>query len=166
MRWYLEAMKKYAVFSGRARRKEYWMFALMNLLIAFVLGIVEGILGIASNSDESVLGTVYILATLIPAIAVGVRRMHDTDHSGWWLLVPIVNLIFAVQAGQQGPNRFGPDPKEPVVGGAAVAVGVEAVGYGPPLAQTGAPAFCVLCGSRFPENAAYCPGCGAARTSS
>jgi uncharacterized membrane protein YhaH (DUF805 family) len=165
MRWYLEAMKKYAVFSGRARRKEYWMFALMNLLIAFVLGIVEGILGIASNSDESVLGTVYIFATLIPAIAVGVRRMHDTDHSGWWLLVPIVNLIFAVQAGQQGPNRFGPDPK--VVGGAAVAVGVEAVGYGPPLVQTGAPtAFCVRCGSRLPENAAYCPGCGAARTSS
>jgi uncharacterized membrane protein YhaH (DUF805 family) len=167
MRWYLEALKKYAVFSGRARRKEYWMFALMNLLIAFVLGIVEGILGIASDSDESVLGAVYILATLIPGIAVGVRRMHDTDHSGWWLLVTNVNLIFAVQAGQHGPNRFGPDPKEPVVAGAAVAAGAVAIGYAPPLAQTGAPtAFCVRCGSRFPENAAYCPGCGAARTSS
>ena len=81
MRWYLEAMKKYAVFSGRARRKEYWMFTLMNLLIVFVLGIVEGILRIASDSDESVLGGVYILATLIPGIAVGVRRMHDTDHN-------------------------------------------------------------------------------------
>ena len=111
MRWYLEAMKKYAVFSGRARRKRYWMFTLMNLLIVFVLGIVEGILRIASDSDESVLGGVYILATLIPGIAVGVRRMHDTDHSGWWFLVPIVNLIFAIQGGQQGPNRFGPDLK-------------------------------------------------------
>jgi uncharacterized membrane protein YhaH (DUF805 family) len=164
MHWYLEAMKKYAVFSGRARRKEYWMFTLMNLLIAFALGIVEGILGIASNSDESVLGGVYILATLIPGVAVGVRRMHDTDHRGWWLLVPIVNLIFAVQGGQHGPNRFGSDPKEPATAGAAVAAGAVPFAHAPTFAETGAlRAFCIRCGSRFPENAAYCPGCGAAR---
>lgn len=111
MNWYIQVLKKYAVFSGRARRKEYWMFFLFNILIAFALGIVEGILGIASESDQSVLATIYQLAILIPSISVGVRRMHDTDHSGWWLLVPIVNFVFAVIEGTRGDNRFGPDPK-------------------------------------------------------
>ena len=111
MNWYLEAMKKYAVFSGRARRKEYWMFFLFNLIIAFGLGLVEGILDIAPESDDSILATIYQLAVLIPSIAVGVRRMHDTDHSGWWLLLPIVNLVFACTEGTRGDNRFGADPK-------------------------------------------------------
>ena len=111
MNWYLEVLKKYAVFSGRARRKEYWMFFLFNLIIAFVLGFIEGIVGIAMESGQSVLATIYQLAVLIPSIAVGVRRMHDTDHSGWWLLVPIVNLVFAVREGTRGDNRFGSDPK-------------------------------------------------------
>ena len=111
MNWYLEVLKKYAVFSGRARRKEYWMFVLFNIIIAFVLGFIEGIAGIAPESDQSILVTVYQLAVLIPSIAVGVRRMHDTDHSGWWLLFPIVNLVFAVSEGTRGDNRFGPDPK-------------------------------------------------------
>ena len=111
MNWYLEAFKKYAVFSGRARRKEYWMFFLFNLVIAFVLGLISGVVGITSESDQSVLGNIYLLAVLIPSIAVGVRRMHDTDHSGWWLLVPIVNLVFAVSEGTRGDNRFGSDPK-------------------------------------------------------
>ena len=111
MNWYIQALKKYAVFSGRARRKEYWMFFLFNILIAVALGFVEGILGIAAESDESILAGIYQLAILIPSIAVGVRRMHDTDHSGWWLLLPIVNLVFAVTDGTRGDNRFGPDPK-------------------------------------------------------
>ena len=87
------------------------MFILFNLLIAFALGALEGFLGIAPESDESLLVTIYQLAVLIPTIAAGVRRMHDTDHSGWWLIVPIVNLVFAVLDGQKGENRFGPDPK-------------------------------------------------------
>ncbi len=111
MNWYLQVLKKYAVFSGRARRKEYWMFFLFNLIIAFVLGFIEGIVGIAPESDQSVLVTIYQLAILIPSIAVGVRRMHDSDHSGWWLLVPIVNIVFAVSEGTRGVNRFGSDPK-------------------------------------------------------
>ena len=111
MNWYLEVLRKYAVFSGRARRKEYWMFFLFNLIITFVLGFIEGIVGIAPEIDQSVLVTIYQLAVLIPSIAVGVRRMHDTDHSGWWLLVPIVNLVFAVSEGTRGDNRFGSDPK-------------------------------------------------------
>lgn len=111
MNWYLEVLKKYSVFGGRARRKEYWMFFLFNVIIEVVLGIVQGILGMASESGVGLLTNIYTLAILIPAIAVGVRRMHDTDHSGWWLLLPIVNLIFAVSEGQRGDNRFGPDPK-------------------------------------------------------
>ena len=111
MSWYIAVLKKYAVFSGRARRKEYWMFVLFNMIIAFVLGLVEGILGIAPESDSSILASIYQLAVFLPTIAVGVRRMHDTDHSGWWLLFPIVNLVFACTEGTRSENRFGADPK-------------------------------------------------------
>ena len=112
MNWYLEVLKKYAVFSGRARRKEYWMFFLFNIIIAAVLGFIEGLIGTnASQNGQSILGTIYQLAILIPSIAVGVRRMHDTDHSGWWLLFPIVNLVFALTEGTKGDNKFGADPK-------------------------------------------------------
>lgn len=111
MSWYLAVLKKYAVLSGRARRKEYWIFFLFNLIIVVVLGLVEGLLGIGAGSDRSILASIYQLAILIPAIAVGVRRMQDTDHSGWWLLFPIVNLVFACTEGTRGDNRFGSDPK-------------------------------------------------------
>lgn len=111
MHWYLEVLKKYAVFGGRARRKEYWMFFLFNVIFAFVLGCIDGATGLASESGHGVLGTIYQLAVLIPGIAVGVRRMHDTDHSGWWLIVPIANLVLAVGEGTRGDNGFGPDPK-------------------------------------------------------
>ena len=86
---------------------------LFNLLISFGLGILEGILGIASNTDQSVLGTIYSIAVLIPTIAVGIRRMHDVDRSGWWILVPIVNLVFAVTEGTKGQNGYGPPPPPP-----------------------------------------------------
>jgi len=110
MDWYLEVWRKYAVFEGRARRKEYWMFALFNVIAIFLLGFIEGLLGNPFQTSGSVLAGVYKLAVCIPYIAVGVRRMHDTDHSGWWLLLPIVNLVFAVTEGTHGENRFGPDP--------------------------------------------------------
>lgn len=111
MNWYLEVMKKYAVFSGRARRKEFWMFFLFNLIIVFALWFIEGILGLTPESAD-LLNTIYQLAVFLPSIAVGVRRMHDTDRSGWWLLVPIFSLVFACTKGTRGENRFGPDPKE------------------------------------------------------
>lgn len=109
MNWYLAVLKQYAVFSGRARRKEYWMFVLFNVIISFVLGLVLGLAG-AGDGGEVIIN-LFSLAVLIPSIAVGVRRMHDTDHSGWWILLPIVNLIFACTEGSSGPNRFGPNPK-------------------------------------------------------
>ncbi|MGN6227038.1 MAG: DUF805 domain-containing protein [Dyella sp.] len=109
MNWYLAVLRQYAVFSGRARRKEYWMFVLFNVIIAFVLGFVVGLAGAGERGELVV--NLYQLAVLIPSIAVGVRRMHDTDHSGWWILLPIVNLVFACTEGTPGPNRFGPNPK-------------------------------------------------------
>ena len=111
MKWYIQVWKKYAVFSGRAHRTEYWMFVLFNMIISVGLGFILGIIGVATNTDQSILGSIYSLAVLIPSIAVGVRRMHDTDHSGWWIIVPIVNLIFSVTEGTEGENRFGPPPK-------------------------------------------------------
>lgn len=108
--WYPEALKKYFDFSGRARRKEYWMFFLLNLTMTVMLLIIEGLAGIAQSSQQNVLVDMYGLAVLIPSIAVGIRRMHDTDRSGWWLLVPIANLVFLIQDSQQADNRFGPNP--------------------------------------------------------
>ena len=119
MNWYIEVLKKYAVFGGRACRKEYWMFVLFNLIIVFVLGLIEGIAGIAPKSEQSVLASLYMLAILIPGIAVAVRRLHDTNRSGLWVLIGLVPLIggivllvFMVQNSQTGENQYGPNPKE------------------------------------------------------
>ena len=114
MNWYLEVLKKYAVLEGRARRTEYWMFTLFNLIIAFGLGFIEGLAG-----GPGILANLYGLAVLVPGIAVSVRRLHDTGRSGWWLLIAfipciggIVLLIFMVQDSNPGDNQFGPNPKQ------------------------------------------------------
>lgn len=107
-------MKKYAVFSGRARRKEYWMFLLFNFIVAFVigfvLGFIGGILGIGTALSDPA-SVIYVLAVLIPGIAVGVRRMHDIGRSGWWILFPLVNLVFLSLNSQPNENEYGPNPK-------------------------------------------------------
>jgi uncharacterized membrane protein YhaH (DUF805 family) len=115
--WYLEALRKYAVFSGRARRKEYWMFCLFYVIFAIVLVIIDSILGIGGE-DGGLLSGLFVLAMLIPSIALTVRRLHDTDRSGWWLLIGLVPLIggiillvFTVEDSQSGENRYGPNPK-------------------------------------------------------
>ena len=120
MDWYLQVLRNYAVFDGRARRKEYWYFTLFNIIISFVLGFVDGILG--SYNPEvglGLFGGIYSLAILIPSIAVSVRRLHDTERSGWWLLIilipligAIVLLVFMVQDSQPEPNKYGENPKE------------------------------------------------------
>jgi len=122
MEWYLGALKKYAEFGGRARRTELWMFVLFNLIIGVVLALVDAMLG------SRVLNGVYSLAVLIPSLAVGSRRLHDTGRSAWWLLIaliPIVGLIvlivFYVQEGTKGANAYGPDPKAAAAPGAATA---------------------------------------------
>ena len=112
MQWYVGVLKKYAEFGGRARRKEFWMFVLFNVLISLALGIVDAVIGFG------LLGALYGLAVLVPSIAVSVRRLHDIGRTGWWVLigfVPLIGLIvlivFAVQEGQSGSNEYGPDPK-------------------------------------------------------
>jgi uncharacterized membrane protein YhaH (DUF805 family) len=107
MNWYLKVLKNYAVFEGRARRKEYWYFALFYILFAFVVAIITRITGI------QFLYPMYVLGSIIPALAVGVRRMHDVNKSGWFILIPIYNLILYCTDGTERPNRYGPDPKRP-----------------------------------------------------
>ncbi len=121
MNWYLAVLKKYAEFSGRSRRKEYWMFVLFNMIILLVLGFIDGAAGLAGEMGVGPLYSLYGLAVLIPSIAVGVRRLHDTNRSGWWFLlvfVPfigaIVLLVFFVQDSQAGDNQYGPNPKTSV----------------------------------------------------
>ncbi len=107
MNYYLTVLKKFAVFNGRARRSEYWYFVLFNLLIAIVLTLIDEAIG------TRLLNNIYSLTVLIPGIAVGVRRMHDVNKSGWFLLIPIYNLILACTDGTQGLNQYGSDPKRP-----------------------------------------------------
>ncbi len=87
------------------------MFWLFTLILGVIAGIIDGILGLATSAIR--LGTLVQLAVLIPSIAVAIRRMHDQDRSGWWVLCPIANIIFLFIEGTKGPNRFGPDPKDP-----------------------------------------------------
>jgi uncharacterized membrane protein YhaH (DUF805 family) len=108
MNWYLKVMKNYAGFSGRARRKEYWMFILIYMVMAIGLSIVGSII---LSENANILINIFALAHFIPAIAAGVRRMHDTDRAGWWIIVPLINLYFACLEGTRGPNQYGPDPK-------------------------------------------------------
>ncbi|WP_273208724.1 DUF805 domain-containing protein [Marinobacter subterrani] len=113
MYWYMKALKQYVGFSGRARRREYWIFTAVNLAIAIVLGIIEGMLG-----GPGILGGLFNLAVLLPTIAVTVRRLHDIGRSGWWMLIvliPIVGaivlLVFVLLDSKPGENQYGPNPK-------------------------------------------------------
>ena len=119
MNWYLEALRKYAVFGGRARRKEYWFFILFNIIFAAVLAVIDWITGTYNvETGIGLLGTLYALAVFIPGISVLVRRLHDTDRSGWWfwiVLIPLIGWIWIfvllVLEGTSGQNQYGSDPK-------------------------------------------------------
>ena len=112
MEYFIGAYKKYADFTGRARRKEYWMFYLFYMLAIIALVVIDGIIG-----SGGILSGIMILGTLVPFIALSARRLHDINKSGWWQLIvfipvvgPIVMLVFTVMQGNPGENRFGQDP--------------------------------------------------------
>jgi uncharacterized membrane protein YhaH (DUF805 family) len=119
MNWYMEALRKYATFSGRARRKEFWFFQLFVMLIGLALSLVDYMLGLMDmETGIGALSGLFSLAMLLPNLAVSVRRLHDTDRSGWWLLLcflPVIGiivlLVFFFLDGTRGTNRFGEDPK-------------------------------------------------------
>ena len=169
MEWMTMPLKRYAEFNGRSRRKEYWMWTLMLVLVYFAFGILAGVLGggammgMASGSTGGmaaaggaaliVIGLlcIFALAVFIPGLAVTIRRLHDTDRSGWFILLPLAGyaialigtaaqssalsligglayfalaitlLVFMCLDGTPGPNRYGPDPK--------LRGGVEPVAY-------------------------------------
>jgi uncharacterized membrane protein YhaH (DUF805 family) len=108
MKFYLKVLQNYATFKGRASRSEYWYFVLFNIIFSIVLGFVSGLV------DLSILYTIYSLAVLIPSIAVAVRRMHDVGKSGWYILIPIYDLILACTEGVKGENEYGTEPNDNV----------------------------------------------------
>lgn len=120
MNWYLTVLRKYAVFSGRARRKEYWMFFLFNMIFAIAAMVIDNVLGIAiEDIGYGPIYIIYALAVFLPSLAVSVRRLHDVGKSGWYLfilLIPIAGvLVFLIKMctdGTLGENKYGPNPKE------------------------------------------------------
>lgn len=106
MEWYVTVLRKSLVITGRARRKEYWMFTLFDTIIYILLLIVD-----YGLFDKEIISEVYRLLMFIPYITVGIRRMHDTDNKGWFLLIPIYNLILCLREGTIGENDYGEDPK-------------------------------------------------------
>ncbi|ASP39848.1 hypothetical protein CHH28_14710 [Bacterioplanes sanyensis] len=123
MSWFIYALKNYLNFSDRARRKEYWMFFLFYMIFVFVFAFLDTALGKANSMEEALdleglFSPIYAIAMLIPSIAVTVRRLHDTNRSGWWILISLVPVIgilvlvfFTVLNSDEGFNRFGRSPK-------------------------------------------------------
>jgi uncharacterized membrane protein YhaH (DUF805 family) len=121
MEWYFEAFRRFAEFDGRSRRKEYWMFNVVNWCLSFAVVMLSGLAGVGTRAGSlagmGLLG-IFLLVTIIPGLAVTVRRLHDTNRSGWWMLISMVPLIgaialliFLLQDSDPGPNEYGPNPK-------------------------------------------------------
>lgn len=122
MKWYLKVVSdNYANFTGRARREEYWMFVLFNIIFAITIAIISGMLVASTNNGAFMFFyVIYILGVFIPGLAVSVRRLHDINKSGWYYLVGIIPFLGAIwliilfaTEGDRGSNQYGPDPKNP-----------------------------------------------------
>ncbi len=120
MNWYLKVLKQYADFNGRARRKEYWMFVLFNIIFAICAILIDNIIGTAIDGiGYGIVYLLYTLAVFIPGLAVTVRRLHDIGKSGWMILVAFIPfiggiwlLVLTATEGNLGSNQYGPDPKK------------------------------------------------------
>jgi uncharacterized membrane protein YhaH (DUF805 family) len=124
MNWYIGCLKKYVTFSGRARRKEYWMFYLFNIIFLLVAALLDNLLGLTIDTGYGgalPYGWIYMLyafAVLLPGLAVFIRRLHDLGKSGWWIfisLIPLVGgiwlLVLMATDSQPGQNQYGLNPK-------------------------------------------------------
>ncbi len=119
MDWYLMAFRRFSDFSGRSRRSEYWYFFLFNFIISMGLNMLSMLTGRGGAMLFGLVALVFALVTLVPSLAVAVRRLHDTGRSGWWLLISfipfvgaIILIVFLATEGQPGENQWGPNPKE------------------------------------------------------
>ena len=135
---YFATLQQYAVFSGRTGRKEFWYFVLAHYVAIFILGFIEGFMGWFPDTDEAVIANFYVLATLLPYLGASVRRLHDVDKSGWYILIPLYNLYLLVLPGTTETNRFGNDGS---------ASGIENK-------------FCAHCGVANTDTANFCKACG------
>ena len=118
MEWYIKCLKNYAVFQGRARRKEFWMFALFNWIICMALSMIGSLFVDSIGLAGQIPYYIYGAAVCIPSLAVLVRRLHDVNKSGWWyfiILIPLVGaiwmLVLLCTEGDKGDNKYGPNPK-------------------------------------------------------
>src|SRR6476659_791108 len=109
MHWYTDVIKKYAVFDGRAARPEFWWFVLINLIIAAIINLVFSVIG--GRNTGQVVSDLYSLGVLLPSLGVGIRRLHDTNRTGWWYL-----LVFLAMASDTVSNNYGPNPQNPDAG--------------------------------------------------
>ena len=177
---YVDAWRKYINFNGRATRKDFWGFFLINILVSAVIAIVEEIVGM----DDSFLSSVYSLAVICPNITLTTRRLHDVNRSGWWQLatpIPLLNFYLAylvwIKRGTEGENKFGaPVEAKPVYGAYSVPVGNEFSSYemcpAPAAKAEPAPVLepaavqeapvekCADCGAVLAANAKFCTECG------
>jgi uncharacterized membrane protein YhaH (DUF805 family) len=113
----MEVLRQFAVFEGRSRRTEYWTFMLFHLIILFVLRIIDSLSG-----TSGIVAGIYALTVLLPLVSVSVRRLHDTNRSGWWLLAMffpfigvVVLVMFMAQDSDPKSNQYGPSPKQAII---------------------------------------------------
>jgi uncharacterized membrane protein YhaH (DUF805 family) len=119
MSWYITALKKYAVFSGRSRRKEYWFFVLFNVIFLIAAALLDNLFHTTlGNSPYGVFYYLYALAVVLPGIGLVIRRLHDVGKSGWWYFIALIPLVGAIWLlvllctdSQPGDNQYGPNPK-------------------------------------------------------
>jgi uncharacterized membrane protein YhaH (DUF805 family) len=105
----MNVLRKYATFSGRASRAEFWYFALAQAIVFFTIALILALWGF-SDEEIDLISNLLFLTVALPNIAVAVRRVHDVNKSGWFILVPVYNLILYIRKGDEGENRFGPSP--------------------------------------------------------
>lgn len=117
MNEFMTALRKYAVFQGRARRREYWMFTLGTVILGVIAGAIDA--GLTAVAGVAFVGILLNLALIVPSLSVTARRLHDIGRSGWWMLLILIPLvgwivlfIFSIKGGDQGPNAWGDDPKD------------------------------------------------------